>query len=308
MCRACSGSFPNSEEQRALAQAAGELQAQVRAGLDADDPRFVEAIRALDRRRFRGVDSSASPEWGHSATSELTRQLIFERCDPHALTLLVMTCWYDMQEPYPAVWSKRLSQLSEWIRSPVQEERALPPAWPASQKHPHAWKTWQACWSGGFETWLASTVKRIAENHTQGEGNLRRWIAALVLELMSPGGDTRAACTRLGRGLYAFAELKRAWMLTMFLRRDQGMIRCLLERSLAAVPGGPDAARLWYEATAFPETESELPVDRRMLTLGRELFGEPASSPRAVMDAAHDWGRKHALPPSALDALFFSMD
>lgn len=308
MCRACSGNFPTPDEQRALAHAAGELRARVRAGLDAEDPRFIEAIRALDAHRLRGGYSSASPEWGHQETGEWTRKLIFERRDPHALTLFVLTCWYDMQETYPVVWSRRLSQLSEWIDSPLQEEADLPTARVASQKRPHAWKTWQACRPSGFASWFASTVNLIADTNPHGTGNLRRWIAALVLDLMVPGGETRIACQRLGRGIYAFAELKRAWMLTMFLRRDQGIIRCLVERSLAGVTGGRDAAGLWYDGMAFPESDSELPVDSRMSTLGGELFGERALSLRAVMDAAHDWGTRHGLAPSALDALFFSMD
>ncbi len=77
----------------------------------------------------------------------------------------------------------------------------------------------------GLRELVASTVNRIAEANPNGAGNLRRWIAALVLELMVPGDETRIACLRLGRGIYAFAELKRAWMLTMFLH--------LIDRSIA---------------------------------------------------------------------------
>jgi hypothetical protein len=79
-------------------------------------------------------------------------------------------------------------------------------------------------------------------------------------------------------------------MLTMFLRRDQGIIRCLIERSLAQIHGVDDAARLWYDGTTFPESESELPVDERMQTLGRELFKDRNLSLSDVEHSAHAWG------------------
>jgi hypothetical protein len=71
-------------------------------------------------------------------------------------------------------------------------------------------------------------------------------------------------------------------MLTMFLRRDQGMIRCLVERTLAPIQGGTAAAQLWYDGVTFPDTESELPVDDRMLIIGGELFNNPHPSRRGV--------------------------
>jgi hypothetical protein len=91
-------------------------------------------------------------------------------------------------------------------------------------------------------------------------------------------------------------------------RRDQGIIRCLVERALSGVHRGREAAERWYDDAVFPQLESELPVDSRMLARGRELFGTTLSNEAAVMNQAHSWGQKHGLPPSTLDVLFFAMD
>jgi hypothetical protein len=180
--------------------------------------------------------------------------LIFERQDRHALTLFVLACWYDMQEDYAKVWTTRLMELSKWVDDPPQGQAGLPQARLYGEKVPHAWQTWQACGERGFATWFTDAVNRIAKKNPKGAGNLRRFIAQLVLELMNTSQQTRNVAIRhLGQGRYGCLGYKRAWMLTMFLRRDQGIIRCLIERSLAQIHGVDDATRLWYDGTTFPE-------------------------------------------------------
>jgi hypothetical protein len=151
-------------------------------------------------------------------------------------------------------------------------------------------------------------VKRIAAENPHGDGNLYRFCAALASELTTPGEGTARALTRLAGGEYRAVLYKRVWMVVMFLRRDNGMIRCLVERSLAGCAGGRDAARVWYDEAVFPTSESELPVDTRMLDIGRLLFGGPSLKEKAVMEKAHAWGQERHMAPSALDVLFFSGD
>ena len=93
----------------------------------------------------------------------------------------------------------------------------------------------------------------------------------------------------------------------MLLRRDQGIIRCLLELLLAAEARGIDALHAWYDERMFPSQESELPVDKPMLSIGEDLFRMPQCTERSH-DRVHSRGQRHRLPPSALDALFFAMD
>jgi hypothetical protein len=111
----------------------------------------------------------------------------------------------------------------------------------------------------------------------------------------------------LESGHYAPAEYKRAWMVLMLLRRDQGVYRCFVERSLARLENGEEAARLWYDDSVFPQLECELPVDKRMYEIGSELFGRAATW-KSVFEDAHSWGNRHSRPASMLDALFYSMD
>lgn len=304
MCNASIKDFPTAQAYRAFVCASADLADQVQDGLEANDRKFLDQIQSLDGRRFGGQN----PDWGHREIAQSIRTYIFERGDEHALTLFVLACWYDIQENYRSVWTKRLPQLSKWVDTPPQRQDGLPRArHHKKQKAPHAWKTWQKCKPGGFGTWLTATVTRIKNENPDGVGNLRRFVAALVLELMEPGLETRRVAERdLGNGKYAFAQMKRAWMLTMCLRRDRGLIKCLIERALRPIEGGSNALELWYDGTSFPETESELPVDSRMQKLGSQLFIE--SSLKGIARAAHDWGYRHNLAPSTLDALFFSMD
>lgn len=303
MCRACAKDFPTPREYRTFVCASAELADQVHDGLRVNDPQFLEQIRSLDSLRF-----GRNPDWGNRETSQSTRECVFERSDvQNALTLFVLTNWYNIQEDYRDIWTTRLTQLSRWIDSPPQNRRALPHARFIRLKAPIAWKTWQACKSNGFGFWFAATVNRIANANPSGTGNLRRFIAALVLDLMEPGQQPRHIAERdLANGNYTYAELKRAWLLTMCLRRDQGIVKCLIERAVAPIKKGTVALEAWYDGVTFPETESELPVDSRMKKLGATLFNE--LTPRGIANAAHAWGKQHNLAPSVLDALFFSMD
>ena len=99
MCRACNGSFPTAQEFRALADGARLLLSRVTTGeLAADDREFVQGIESLDRQRFNGPAGQVSPEWGQPQIAPAVEHFIF-RADPSlAITLFVLTCWYDAQE------------------------------------------------------------------------------------------------------------------------------------------------------------------------------------------------------------------
>lgn len=309
MCRACDGRFPDAVDHRALSDAAKALRLRVASGgLKSDSSVFVREITKLDRMRFAGPAAAASPEWGQPQTAAATRRYIFAAKHPHALTLFVLSCWYDAQEQYVVVWSRRLALLSEWVESSDKTLASLPGTRSGPWTRSIAWKTWQECASGGFGLWLAKSVNEIAESNGGGAGNTWRLVGRLARELTQPGQTTRGAFASLEHGVYAAAMFKRAWMLAMFLRRDQGIIRCLVERSLSRQRGGAEAIARWYDDEVFPQTESELPVDQRMLAIGQEIFGPDYTKVEDISWAAHQWGQRHGLPPSVLDVLFFAMD
>jgi hypothetical protein len=218
-----------------------------------------------------------------------------------------LTWWYDMGEDYTVVGSLRLEQLADWMSSPDRSASNLPDGrWPWARRAAEA--TWSRCQQGGFGRYFADTVRRIAADHPNGTGNTWRLLGQLGLDLTNPGQEPRRPFQTLRSGRYAPVKFKRAWMLLMFLRRDEGIIRCLVERALSMIEGGRDALRYWYDERSFPPSECHLPVDKRILTIAAELFQLVAPNEIEVMRHAHAWGQQHRLPSSMLDALFFAMD
>jgi hypothetical protein len=239
MCRACEDKFPTRQDHRSLSDAAADLRERVSSGkLHADDAEFVESITQLDHMRFGPLGDAASPEWGQPETASFTRSLVFCSKKPSdALTLFVLMCWYDMGENYTFVGSRRLSALAEWIASPKSSLDSL-----ADGRYPWpkrcARATWSRCEKGGFGRYFAETVETIAREHPKGVGNIWRFIGQLGLDLTDPGGVPEQGFKKLRSGSeFVPVEFKRAWMLLMFLRRDKGIIRCLLERALAGPRG-----------------------------------------------------------------------
>ena len=258
--------------------------------------------------RFSAPPSESSPEWGQPQAAQFTSQLLF-RADPvPALTLFVLACWYDAQEFYALVWSRRLEELAAWMATADRNENSLPRARSGDWTRAIAWKTWSRCRDGGFGKYFAETVSTIAASNPNGTRNTWRFIARFAEDLTKPGQATRDALRDLQAGNYRPVLYKRAWMLTMLFRRDQGIVRCLLERALSSEARGTDALRAWYDKRLFPSQESELPVDQRMPTIGAELFRTNSPTQDMIMTKAYDWGQRHGLPPSTLDVLFFAMD
>jgi hypothetical protein len=274
----------------------------------ADSPGFIADITALDRMRYSAPPPESSPEWGQPQTAQFTKRLIFCADPVPALTLFVLACWYDARELYTLVWSRRLEGLAAWVARADRSEANLPKALSGDWTRAIAWKTWSRCRDGGFGRYFAETVNAIAANHPNGIRNTWRFVARLAEDLTKPGQTTRDALRNLQAGIYRPVLYKRAWMLTMILRRDQGIVRCLLERALTSEPRGTDALRAWYDDSLFPSLESELPVDQRILTIGAELFRTSSPTMETIMTRAHEWGQHHGLAPSTLDSLFFAMD
>jgi hypothetical protein len=295
--------FPTKGDYDQFCEAVSRLR---RRQLDVNDEEFVAEIVTLDRRRFSLANDVASPEWGHPLTSTATQRFIFNDCS-HALTLFILTCWYDAAEDYTTVWTTRLEHLAEWLSQSFPSRETLPSARFDDWKKASVWTTWQRCQSHQFAEWFITTVNGIADDNPGGTANLRRFARAMAVDLTAIGTSTKQGMDNLANR-FVPVLYKRVWMAVMFLRRDQGIIRSLLQRDTLNIDRSSRALERWYDDRVFPPTESELPVDARMLRIGRRLFSLPAQNGQAIMQAAHDWGAKHRLAPSTIDSLFFLMD
>ena len=287
MCRACRGAFPTTRDYVRPRDTAFALRQRVASKhFDADSSVFIADITALDQLRFSSVPQESSPEWGHPETAAHTSRLLFQAEPVAALTLFVLACWYDAQEWYAFVWTRRLEELAAWTETADGTEDSLPRVRSGDWTRAIAWKTWARCRDGGFGRYFAETATAIARDSPSGKGNTWRFVARVATDLTKPSQATRDSLRHLELGTYRPVLYKRAWMLTMFLRRDQGIVRCLLERALSSEAIGTDALLAWYDDRLFPSQESELPVDSRMLTLGAEI----SPTPEAIMTRAHEWG------------------
>ena len=100
---------------------------------------------------------------------------------------------------------------------------------------------------------------------------------------------------------------KRLWMLIMYLRRDKGVVRCLLRRALDRVPNGMQAFDSWIDEGYFDPNECELPVDTRVLSGWKKfgLFDPPAQKVKEVAEQARKLAREKGVAPASFDAILF---
>jgi hypothetical protein len=188
---------------------------------------------------------------------------------------------------------------------------ADPPGLPEDKNHVRKTAIVRASRSGGIAGWFTETVLEIVNVHGRARGNIYRFMGRMLRDLLDVKSEAGLkAIYQLCDGQRVPAEYKRAWMAVMMLRRDQRVIRRLLQRALRGVPDGRLALRYWHSKAHFRESECELPVDVRMLRIFNQLFLGEYSEPTDVIEAASRFAaaRRPRLSPSAFDALFFGLD
>jgi hypothetical protein len=156
----------------------------------------------------------------------------------------------------------------------------------------------------GIDKWFAKTINEIAG--LEARGSRVRILGARILTEWFGKAVPESVPRRLLRGEHAAVVQKQLWMILMFLRRDQGIVRCLFERALKCCEDGEHALKQWFDDECFSPQGSELPVDGRMMKIGRLLFHGDVVNELSVFQSAFEWGESHGIPPSTLDALFFA--
>jgi hypothetical protein len=302
MCYFCTGKLEDHEGYITKVRA-------LRAGVG-DQRSFLTRAAGADRLRFR-----TSPEWSEAPITEQVATSIFRNPNPsQGLLLLFLCAWLDLQAPYTRVWNQMLRQTQRWLdttawRDPARE----PPRGHYPPTRPHLLKTIAALsrpvYSRDPAKWFAKAIVEIAEANPTGRGNIYRFAGAICRDLYE-AKDRRFATLIEGGHLpddYAGMHYKRLWMLIMFLRRDEGTIRCLISRALRSVPRGSEALQLWQDDRSFNSSECELPVDSRVKDAWKHLpfVSQTHSSVEMVAREARRLARKASVSPSSFDALLF---
>lgn len=206
--------------------------------------------------------------------------------------------------PFNIVWSRQLQAASKWVEQPSVApipRGKFPPTEPnlkktllAVQKH------------GSISAWFVSTINEIVRRRGASRGNLYRFAAAIMQQLLAPSSQLFYAVQTLADGRQALlGNWKRLWMAIMFLRRDESLVKCLLSRALCTVPDGAKAVQYWYYESYFSPLESQLPVDVRVQTLWPKIFNQPADNTRGVAECASTVALRYNIAPSTFDAIFF---
>lgn len=302
MCYFCTGS---SADYQAFLAGLNAIRSEV---LDVE--MFLSASQEADKLRF-----ASSPEWSETPIATQVGESIFRNPDPaEGLLLFILTAWLDLQAPYVRVWNHMLVQAQSWLHGLAWSDPAkniprgnFPPV------RPHMLKTIEALsrpkFSGSAAAWFVSSILNIALKNGPRRGNTYRFVSSVCQDLYE-AKDGRFTASIAGGELpfeYMGTHYKRLWMLMMFLRRDQHVIRCLLRRATASVPSGEEAFAYWINDLYFDPLELELPVDARVRASWQALpFVSPAKkSVEAVAREARRLARDSAVSPASFDAILF---
>ena len=304
MCKVCSGNFLTiSSDYEKLCNQAKEIKLKwLRKNPNLKPEEFGRDIMVIDNLRW-----TESGEWGEPITAPYTYKNIFNNKDPkQGLDLFVICCWLDLQQDYRIIWSKLLEQAHSWILNVYEESRVPRGTYPAT--YPTLIKTSETLKSQcSFANWFTITVIQIANENGKAKGNLYRFFGLLIEDFLEVSSYLHSQVNWLKMGNLDFlGQWKRAWMFLMFVRRDRNIISCLLKRALNTIESGQKAFDLWYDDDYFSNFESELPVDKRVLDIWKQLWGVPDFNQKDVALNAHGKAVELNMPPSAFDALFFS--
>jgi hypothetical protein len=273
-------------------------------------PTLISNAIQADNFRF-----SSGSEWDDPSLARSVRSHIFANPNPdEGLLLFVLACWLDMQVRYTIVWNTYLGQTRTWLQNNAwMNPSTNVPRGKFRHTYPHLVKAVSTLSSNrynrSFSAWFVTTVLNIVQQHGPVSGNLYRFVAKVCDDLYLAADKT--FLYHVGSGNiptnYNGAHYKRLWMFIMFLRRDDSVIRCLVERAVQGHPQGNQAVGYWYDPKYFDPKEIELPVDVRVRRNWNNLgFSHlNARFPQEVAMQARTLASQHGISPSTFDALLF---
>lgn len=275
-----------------------------------DQPSFLANADLADGLRF-----ADSPEWSEPLIVNQVAASIFQNPNPdEGLLLFVLAAWLDLQAPYVRVWNEMLVQTERWLNATAwTNPDADTPRGNFRLTRPHLLKTIadlsSQAHSRSMAAWFAAAVLRIVQENGSKRGNLYRFVSLVCDDLFQAKDTTFTRYMKSGKlpADYMGTHYKRLWMLIMFLRRDEGVIRCLLRRALMGIGGGQEALDYWADDRYFNSLECELPVDARVKESWERLpfVAKPYSSVEAVARNARMLARSVSASPSSFDASLF---
>jgi hypothetical protein len=265
---------------------------------------LVQNAIQVDNRRV-----STGDEWGEPTIYNDVVEHIFRNPNPdEGLLLMILCCWLDMQQKYKTVWTTFLRQSRAWINGQGNIPRGN---FPLTASHLLlTQRTINNC-GNSISRWLVKTIINIVERNGQQTGNLYRFAGEMCGALYNKN-DMIGEELKGGQlpNNFSGGDHKRFWMLIMFLRRDNSVVKCLISRALSQHPDGQRAITYWYNTNYFNPNKCELPVDRRVFDKWNNLWLnlDPNLSARntpGVAEKARNIAHQHDVSPSIFDAILF---
>jgi len=301
MCRACSGNPPDplsfNSFRKSVLQAIRNV---------SNPTEFVNEAIKIDELRFNTGD-----EWGESHICREVNNLIFNNPDPgEGLLLFILSCWLDMQAQYITVWTTYLRQARNWIK-----DKGVIPRGDYSPTKSHLLLTRDTVRSyGNISRWFIQKINAIVQENGQSRGNLYRLVGEMCNDLYSKPEVVDSLKWGHLPSNFSGGDHKRFWMLMMFLRRDNSVVKCLFTRALNKFPDGQKIIQYWYDSRYFDPKECELPVDGRVSTNWNRILSKIGMSNLRTENRSNVAKRARAIAdennisPSVFDAiLFYSM-
>jgi len=306
MCRVCKGNFPTEEEYYDLRnQAQALLSKWATRGGAATNPAFVPEVVELDKIR-----TNTGAGWGNPDYLGEPIRLIFNNSDAEKGLLLFVICiWMSYREKAKTVWTKHLVNADNWIsgrRSTPPQHRMPSSVTPLLNKTRNV-----AINSGSIANWFADAIETIASPPDGMRlGNIYRMAGYVLLHLLDAASKNWNDYVKLEKRQCALlGDWKRLWLLLMYLRRDNSLVRCLFERALGGLNNGKRALQYWYDDNYFDPKECQLPVDKWVKD-NWSLIMKPSKklSGKDVAGDAIALASRHGVSPSVFDVLFLARE
>lgn len=251
---------------------------------------LLPKIKELDDRRWNKGEELKRGDLPN------LKEIIFDNKSGLSASERLLAGWccsiLNRQLPYERVWGEGLSLSIDWIKGKRKEFPKI-----RLDESRYFQATQDALYNyQQFGTWFIEFGKTIKGPQ---KGNLYRLVGTFASQWLGLEADQVSSLKEGSPGL--IGNWKRLWMFIMMIRRDRAYWMPLFKEAIKEA-GGDDFIKQW-DTDWYPETECELPVDRRITGFFNEL-GFFRNSPQAIAQIAHNFGHQEKVSPSILDVVF----